>query len=339
MIEIQQINDLLNSPKNIVIVTHTGPDGDAIGSSMGMYHFLNNFGHQVKVIVPNAPPSFLSFLTQADAVLNFEENEEAGANLISSADLLFVLDFNTASRAKGMDTLLTNSAAVKLMIDHHLLPDFPADFSICDSKASSTAELVYRFISLLGKRDFIGKSIADGLYTGICADTGRFKYNITPEAFKIAAFLMEQGADIEFINEQIFDSFTENRLRFLGYCITQKLKVFPEFSTAIISVTNEDMELFQYKSGDMEGIVNYPLSISSVRFSALVKEDKDVTRLSLRSKGDFPVNEFAAKFFNGGGHKNAAGGSSTLSVEETVNKIIEKLPFYTDELSPTLFAV
>ncbi len=337
--DIENVKHLLIKHQNIVIVTHTGPDGDAIGSSMAMYHFLKSYGHLVNVIVPTSPPSFLSFLVKQESVLTFEDESEEGTRLLSNAGIIFILDFNTASRAKGMDLLLTNAKAIKIMIDHHLLPNFVVDYALCDSKASSTAELVFRFIHLLGEENRINQLIADGLYTGICSDTGRFKYNLNSDSFKVTAFLMERGAAVENINEALFDSFTETRLRFLGFCITEKLKVFSEYSTAIISISNAEMEHYQYKSGDMEGIVNYPLSINSVRFSILVKEDKDAVRLSLRSKGDFAANEFAALYFKGGGHKNAAGGSSNLTLDETVQKIIDLLPNYTDELSPTLFAV
>ncbi|OWY25936.1 bifunctional oligoribonuclease/PAP phosphatase NrnA [Sphingobacteriales bacterium UPWRP_1] len=337
--DIESIANLLNRPQKITIVTHTGPDGDAIGASMGLYHFLIGLRHSVKVIVPTAHAAYLQFLPHNEEILIFENEPDEGTRLLKDAGVIFALDFNTASRAKGMESLLTQSNAVKIMIDHHLLPDLKVDFALWDIKASSTAELVYRFIEMLGQKKRINHHIANCLYTGICSDTGRFKYNLSANAYRITAFLLEKGADVVKINDALFDNFSEDRLRLLGFCITEKLRIFPEYSTAVIWLSKEDLKRFNYKTGDLEGIVNYPLSIADVKFSAMLKETNEEVRLSFRSKGDFAVNEFAAKHYNGGGHKNAAGGNSGLSLSDTLKQFAELLPAYETELAPTIFAV
>ncbi|OWY24937.1 hypothetical protein B6N25_01305 [Sphingobacteriales bacterium TSM_CSS] len=337
--DIESIANLLSSPQKIAIVTHTAPDGDAIGASLGLYHFLLGLRHSAKVIVPTAHAHYLQFLPHNEEILIFESEPDEGARLLKDAGVIFALDFNTASRAKGMENLLTQSNAVKIMIDHHLLPDLKVDFALWDIKASSAAELVFRFIEMLGQKKRINHHIANCIYAGICSDTGRFKYNLSANAYRITAFLMEKGADVAKINDALFDNFSEDRLRLLGYCITEKLRIFPEYSTAVIWLSKEDLTRFNYKAGDMEGVVNYPLSITEIKFSVMLKETSEEVRLSFRSKGDFAVNEFAAKHFNGGGHKNAAGGSSGLSLTNTLKQLTELLPAYETELAPTIFAV
>ncbi|HRI27220.1 MAG TPA: bifunctional oligoribonuclease/PAP phosphatase NrnA, partial [Chitinophagales bacterium] len=331
--DIESVSNLLSSPQKVVIVTHTAPDGDAIGSSLGLYHFLGAFGHTVRVILPTELPEYLQFLPHSETALVYEKEPNECTMLLEEAEILFVLDFNSATRAKGMEQLLPNLKAVKIMIDHHLLPEIKVDYALWDTQACSTAELVYRFIERLGHKKQINHAVASCLYTGICSDTGRFKYNINPDALMIAAFLMERGASAEKINDALFDNFSEQRLRLLGYCLTEKLQVFGQYCTAIIALSSTELAQFNYKPGDLEGIVNYPLSLANVRFSVLIKEDNKDVRLSFRSKGDFAVNELASEHFSGGGHKNAAGGNSKLSLADTVQKLIRLLPAYERDLS------
>lgn len=337
--DIESISNLLSKPQKIVIVTHTGPDGDAIGSSLGLYHFLLTGLHSVSVIVPTTAPEYLQILPHNEEIVVFEDDPTKGSRLLQDADIIFMLDFNAASRAKGMENLLTQANAIKVMIDHHQAPVVEVDFAVWDTLACSTAELVFRFIDSLGLKKRINHVIASCLYMGICSDTGRFKYNLSADAYRITALLMEQGAEVDKINNALFDNFSESRLRFLGFCLTERLQIFSEYSTAIIALSKEDMERFKYKAGDLEGIVNYPLSIANIRFSALLKEAGNEVRLSLRSKGGFAVNEFSASHFKGGGHKNAAGGTSTLSLADTVKAFISLLPAYESELLPTISTI
>jgi bifunctional oligoribonuclease and PAP phosphatase NrnA len=333
MQDIQKIKELLSQPKRILITTHHKPDGDALGSSLGLYHFLLKQGHDVVVVSPSDYPVFLHWMPGNIAVINFMEEKEKALKLLANSEVIFCLDLNSLARLHELGDHVKNSPAIKIMIDHHLEPEGFDDHRIWNPDAAATCELVYDFIDLSGGSHLIDKVIATCLYTGILTDTGSFKYSATTaKIHRIAANLLEKGVDNSKIHDFIFDTSSENRLRFTGYCITNKMMVNQELKTAYISVAAAELEKYGIKTGDTEGLVNYPLSIGGIVFVALIIERGDVVKLSFRSKGEFPANEVAKKYFEGGGHLNAAGGRSELSLEETVQKFISVLPEYKELL-------
>ena len=332
--DIIEIKELLNSPKNIVITTHRNPDGDAMGSSLGLYHFLILKKHNVNVITPTEYPEFLHWLPGNDEVIDYSAEKAKAEELTKKADVIFCLDFNTLSRTDKLDYILSSSKAIKILIDHHQQPDNFADYKLSDVNASSTAELIFEFICMLNEQHSINKSIAICLYTGIMTDTGSFSYaSTTAKSHKIAALLIEAGADNGKIHESVFHNNSENRVRFLGYCLSNKLKILPGYKTAYMSVTKEELSKFNHKSGDTEGLVNYATTIDNIFFSALFIERKDIIKISFRSTNNFSVNEFARKHFDGGGHTKAAGGEFKGRVGEAVDKFLAVLPQYKEQLN------
>ena len=326
--------ELLSSPKNIVITTHRNPDGDAMGSSLGLYHFLLLKNHIVNVVTPTAYPAFLHWMPGDDQVIDHTAEKARAEELITNADVIFCLDFNALSRTYGLNTIIEKSKAVKILIDHHPQPEDFTDYTLSDVNACSTAELIFEFISMLDEQHSINKDIAICLFTGIMTDTGSFSHaSTTAKAHEIAAALIKAGADNGKIHDQVYHSNSEDRIRFLGYCLSEKLKVLPEYKTAYISINKEELEKYNYKRGDTEGLVNYATTINNICFSALFVERGNIIKMSFRSTNKFSVNEFARKYFNGGGHTNAAGGESRKSLDETVNKFIEVLPQYKDKLN------
>lgn len=330
MITTEAVEKTLNSPKQIVITSHHKPDGDALGSSLAMYHWLKSKGHNVRVIVPSDFPNFLDWMPGRDEVSIYPAQKEDSDLFIAHADIIFCLDFNGLARINLMEAAVRASAATKIMIDHHLDPEGFDDYRHWDSSASATAELVYGFITnLMGEPDAITAEIADCLYTGIMTDTGSFRYSNTSSAVhRIIADLIDRGARHWKIHEYIFNSATENRLKFLGYCLLERLEVLPEYNTALFSVSRDDLARFNVGTGDTEGLVNYALSLHGIRLAALIIDRGELVKLSLRSLGDFPSNEVCATHFNGGGHRNAAGGNSSASLEETVEQFKSILPIY-----------
>lgn len=327
MKSIDEIKLFLSVPRKIVITTHHKPDGDAMGSSLGLYNYLIQKNHHVQVISPTDYAFFLHWMPANNSVINFEEQKSKSAELIQNAEMIFCLDFNRLERINEVGNLVAQSSSKKIIIDHHLDPEEFADFKFCDDKASSTAELVYDFIVLLGNEKLINKDVASCLYTGLMTDTGSFRFPSTsPKVHRIVADLLSRGVNHSEIHELIFDTFSENRLRFFGYCFMEKMHTFSEFKTAIISVTAEELKRFKIGTGDTEGLVNFPLGLEGIQLAALIIDRTKVVKLSFRSKGDFPANEIAEKYFEGGGHKNAAGGKSNLSLEETVQKFLRILP-------------
>lgn len=334
MNDIDSVKSLLQSPKRIVLTTHTRPDGDAMGSSLALLHFLKEKGHDVALIAPTNYAVFLHFLPGDHEVIIYENHQKRCNKLVKNAEVLFILDYNAPKRAKPMDNSVRDSRATKILIDHHLEPEEGfGEYAFWNVKASSTCELVYDFIAEIGSTEDINKKIATCLYTGICTDTGRFKFNTTPKLYEIVADLVRKGININKIHTQVFDTFSEDRLRFLGFCLTERMMVFHEYNTAFIYVTERDFRMFNYQEGDKEGLVNYPLSLAGFRFAALITENDEMVKLSFRSKGNFSVNEFARKHFDGGGHKNAAGGLSRISLDDTIDKFIDLLPQYEKELT------
>lgn len=330
MLELAALTKLLAQPRKIVITTHHKPDGDAMGSSLGLYNYLIQQGHHAKVITPTDYPDFLAWMPGNEEVMIFTEHVAEAAVLVAEAELIFCLDFNTLSRINELGELVRMSSAVKIMIDHHLEPEDFDDYRHWDINACATAQLVYDLIvNQLGNKAMVNKDVATCLYTGIMTDSASFRLpNTTPEVHRIAADLIEAGAVNWHIHELVYSNSSENRLRFLGHCLSEKLEVLYEFNTALISVNKEELEKYDVITGDTEGIVNYALSITGIRLAAFIVERTDKVKLSLRSRGEFPANEICKKYFNGGGHRNAAGGTSTDSLEEVINQFKQILPEY-----------
>ena len=317
---------LLSSPKKIVITTHRGPDGDAMGSSLGLMHLLKQFRHNVHVITPNSYADFLHWMPGNEDVIVFEDNEEEAKQITENADLIFLLDFSHISRIADFADTVSNSNATKILIDHHQDPDMEiADIIFSDTTACSTAQLLYEVIDAMDLTNHINKEIAECLYVGIMTDTGSFKYSsTTAKTHHIIAELIATGAENAKIHDLIYDNSSANRMKLLGYCLNKKLLLYPENNSAVISLTAEELEQFNFKKGDTEGVVNDALAIKGIVFAVFIAEKDGMVKLSLRSKGNFKVNEIANKYFCGGGHMNASGGISEVSVNETI-KIVEKI--------------
>ncbi|TSJ43822.1 bifunctional oligoribonuclease/PAP phosphatase NrnA [Mucilaginibacter corticis] len=330
MLDITSLNNLLAHPKKIVITTHHKPDGDAMGSSLGLYNYLIQQGHHTTVITPTDYPDFLSWMPGNAEVIIYTEKTDQSAALIADADLIFCLDFNNLSRINEMGELVRTAKAYKIMIDHHLEPEDFDDYRHWDINACAAAQLVYSFIvDVLDNKKLINKDVATCLYTGIMTDSASFRLpNTTSAVHRVVADLIDAGAVNWRIHELVYNSASENRLRFLGHCLSNCLEVLPEFNTAIITVNKHDLEKYDVNTGDTEGIVNYALSIASIRLAAFIVERPDKVKLSLRSKGDFPANEICKLYFSGGGHRNAAGGVSSAPLQEVVNQLKLILPEY-----------
>ncbi len=323
----------LFSSENIVIITHHNPDGDALGSSLSLADTLLSLGKNVTSIAPSAFPDFLTWMKGAEKMLIGTEQMLQCREKLSSADMIFCLDFNAPKRVQTLSDLLSNSKAYKVLIDHHLEPDTAQfDTVISDIRPSSTSEIIWNIIEQLELLNYVSVEGAECIYAGIMTDTGSFSYSAqNPETYLIVAKLVELGIDPEKIHRLVYDTFTESRMKLLGFCLNERMKVIPEHSTAYIYLTKEDLKRFNYKVGDTEGIVNYTLSIGLVKFGALFTERDDKIRISFRSKGDFNVNQFSHEHFGGGGHKNASGGDSFISMLETLNRFESILNQY-DEL-------
>lgn len=334
MISISELKTLLASPLKIVITTHHKPDGDAMGSSLGLYAFLIQKGHHVSVITPTDYPDFLHWLPNNSDVIIFTEQQQKSVELVNEADLIFCCDFNTLSRINELGEYIRNAAAPKLMIDHHLEPEDFDSYRHWNINACAAAQLVYDFIkNELHEGELINKDVATCLYTGIMTDSGSFRFpSATSDVYRIAADLIDLGAEHWRIHQLVYDNASENRLRFLGHCLSNKLEIVRDFNTAIITVSAAELKQYEIMTGDTEGIVNYALSINGIKLAAFIIERTDRVKLSLRSTGDFPANEICKKYFEGGGHRNAAGGSSDLGLEDTISKFKSILPEYKTQL-------
>lgn len=331
----KEIFDLLENHKgaNVIITTHHKPDADAIGSSLGLYLFLSKMNLNVTVITPTDFAGFLHWMKGAKEIVNFEGNESTCDELTKNADFIICLDFNHLSRINEYGEMVANAKAKKILIDHHQFPQGFEDYTYWDDKASSTCELVYRWIKDVEKEQQIDQYIASCLYTGIMTDTGSFRFsNCSADTHQIVANLMHYGVDHVWIHDKIYDSFTEDRVKFIGYAISQKLEVLPEFHTAIITIDRDELKKYKIQTGDTEGLVNYGLSIEGIKFAILVIDRTKMVKMSFRSKGKFAANQFAMNHFNGGGHFNAAGGSSNLSFNETVTAVKDTLKLYQKQL-------
>ncbi len=330
MLELASLKELLVQPKHIVITTHHKPDGDAMGSSLGLYNYLIQKGHQVRVITPTDYPTFLQWLPNNPEVIIYTEKPEESQQLVATADLIFCLDFNWLSRINELGEFVRAAKAPKVMIDHHLEPEGFDDYRHWTINACATAQLVYDFIvNIMGECELINKDVATCLYTGIMTDSGSFRFpTTTAEVHHIVADLINLGAENSRIHQLVYDNFSESRLRFLGHCLLNKMEIFTEYNAALITVTKEELKQYQTTTGDTEGVVNYALSINGIRLAALIIERPDKVKLSLRSTGDFPANEICKKYFNGGGHRNAAGGFSEEKLETVVSQFKAILPEY-----------
>lgn len=330
---INAIELLLKEKKNVLIVSHHNPDGDAIGSMLGLCYALKYKGIEANLIIPNEIPESLSWLPGADQIIRFSKQKDVAKKVIANSQVIFALDFNDPERLEKMSGLFTESSATKILIDHHPSPKNCFNHVISDTNSSSTAELVYIFTTMLNHGIVTDVKGATCLFTGIMTDTGSFSYGCNnPRTFEVVGALVKQGVNIENVQQQVYNNFTEGRMRLVGYSLSNKLKVFPEYQTAFISLTRDELNSFNYKIGDTEGLVNYPLSIKGIIFSALFVENTDYIKVSLRSKGKFPANKICEKYFSGGGHMNAAGGKSFTSMEETEAKFVRILKEYKKDL-------
>ena len=324
---------LLNDVKSIVIIPHVNPDGDAIGSAIGLNNVLTNAGFDSTVIVPNDFPSYLNWLGSEKMPLIYEHSVERCHKIIDRADALFFLDFNDAKRLGKLEEYLNLNTKPVVLIDHHPDPMIETEYLFSDTNVSSTAELTFDFIEAIGLLDHLENSGANALLTGIIADTGSFSHNASrPDMYHIVGELIKRGADKEKINESLYNDFSEKRMRLLGFCLSEKMEVFPQFKTALIWLTADELKRFDFHSGDTEGFVNHLLSIKGIIFSAFFMEKKDHVKISFRSKGSFATNDFCAAHFNGGGHRNASGGETKLSMAEALSLFKELLPLYSERL-------
>ena len=323
----------IENADNIVIITHVGPDGDAMGASLGLWHFLMTIEKTPQVIVPTPFPNFLAWMPGANKTLVYKFDKEKADEHIQKADLIFLLDFNAASRMDKMADAVLAYKARKVMIDHHLQPENIANIIISYPEISSTSELIFRLICRMGHFSDINLGCAECIYTGMMTDTGGFTYNSNhEEIYSIIYELIKLGVDKDDIYRRVYNTFSADRMRLMGYCLYKKMKIYPEYQAALITLTQKELHEFNYDNGDAEGFVNIPLSIQGINFTVFMREDPDKIKVSLRSQGSFPTNKFAAEIFGGGGHLNASGGESYTSLDEAVRKFEEALPLYTEFL-------
>ncbi|WP_396145949.1 bifunctional oligoribonuclease/PAP phosphatase NrnA [Flavobacterium sp.] len=328
--DILAIQELLASPKKIAIIPHRSPDGDAMGSTLGLYHFLLKLNHQPVVIAPNEFPEFLAWLPSSETVLVYENDRVNCTKILNEAELVFTLDFNALHRTGEMEQVLSKLSAPMIMIDHHQLPDSYATFTYSDTSFGSTCEMIYNFIGYLNQKALIDKTIATCLYTGILTDSGGFRFpKTTGTTHRIVAEFIDLGVENTEIPNLLFDNNSYDRLQLLGRAL-QNMKVLFDKKTSYISLSQKELDEFKYVKGDTEGIVNYGLTIKGIVFAAIFIEhrDENIIKISFRSQGDFDVNQFARDHFSGGGHINAAGGKSYDSLANTIKKfeqIISKI--------------
>jgi len=331
------LKKLLDEKTDVLITTHYNPDGDALGSSLALYHFLLSQGIAAKVLIPNELPSFLQWMPGIEQAIIYTASPDFGNDLIASADLIFCMDYNALNRVKLFTDELRASDATRIIIDHHIQPENEFDLIFSVTGVSSTAELLYQIIDEAGFAESITKEMAECFFVGIMTDTGSFSFACNrPETFQIAANLIKTGLDVERVHRMVYDTYSESRMRLLGQCLGTNMKVLPEYATAYIWLTKEDLAKYDYQQGDTEGVVNYALSIQNVAVAALFTERGDRIRVSLRSKGEFSVNEFARDHFNGGGHRNAAGGDILKTMPEALAWFESLLPAYGAEIHNSL---
>jgi phosphoesterase RecJ-like protein len=334
MQNIPAFEEFLSVPRKVVIIPHFKPDADALGSALGFARYLAKKGHATTVVTPSDYPEFLAWMPgNADVKVFTKEKAKDFEQLILACDLVACVDFSSLNRINELGEFVRKSSARTVLIDHHLEPEKFADFEQWDVSAASTAELVYQLIGELGDEDKIDQDIANCLYAGLMTDTGSFRHsNTTKKVFETAASLVEHGADPASVSRLIYDTNSLERLRLMGFVLNERLNVIPEYRTAYIALRQEDLKKYSSQTGDTEGLVNFGLSVKNVKLAVLISERKENIKLSFRSLGDFSVNDFARKHFEGGGHKTAAGGQTNLTFDETVKKFLDLLPQYKNEL-------
>ena len=321
----------IDKADKIAIVVHVGPDGDAMGSSLALWHYLMTIDKEPVVVVPTAFPAFLAWMPGAENVLVHEKNPVQSEEALQNAELIFCLDFNVSNRLAKMEQAVLDATAPKIIVDHHLHPGNFAQITISYPEISSTSELIFRLICRMGDFSKINLGCAECIYTGMMTDTGAFTYNSNKqEIYTIIYELIRLGIDKDEIYRKVFNTSTADRLRLTGYCLYEKMKLYPEYNAALITLSKKELNQFNFQNGDTEGVVNMPLSIHGVDFSVFMREDTDKIKISLRSQGTFPANKFSADIFNGGGHLNAAGGESYTTLHEAIRKFEDALPDYKD---------
>ena len=332
---LNEIFPLLTEPKKIGITFHQKPDADAMGSGLGLYNFLIQFGHSITVISPTNWPAFLNWMPGAKKVFDFEMQKAQAVEALEKVDWLFCLDFNVLSRTKNMESVIESLGCIKILIDHHQQPQTDVfDYGLSDTNKSSTAEMVFDFIVNSGHEEKINSEVAECLYAGVMTDTGSFRFNSTSaDVHKMVAKLKERGLNHSQIHENLFDNFLEGRFRFFGNTLLNRMELFYEYNTALIAIPQKDLIKFNVKTGDTEGLVNFPLSIKGIKLAAIIIDRGDERKSSFRSKGGFDVNTFARKYFNGGGHFNAAGGKNKESLEEVIAKFKQAIKENQEQLT------
>lgn len=324
---------LVQNSANIVITNHKNPDGDAMGSALALSHILRNWGYPATVIVPNEYPKFLKWLPGDADVIVFEGHQDEAKELIESADLIFALDYNDLNRTGELEKPLSEATGKKVLIDHHQDPAGFADIAFSDVASCATAQLIYELVESLDLLDLIDTDVATCIYTGLVTDTGSFRYPSTSnKTHQVAAHLLELGVENGMVHRHLFDNKTETVLKMRGHVLSNNLVVLKEFKTAYITISRKEQEQYDTKPGDTEGLVNEALSIEGVVMAAFFKEDYNLIKISFRSVGTVPVNELSNAHFGGGGHRNAAGGSSKESLQKTVDRFLEVLPEFKEQL-------
>ena len=333
--DIKKTQHLMHESENVVITSHKNPDGDAVGSSLALYHYLVKMGKSVSVILPNAFPDFLNWLPGVEGVKLYSDNKQECDEVLNNADVMFSLDYNALHRTGDLASALESSSCPFIMIDHHQQPDDFASVMYSDTSMCSTCQMVYHFIESLNGVNQIDVDIATCIYTGIMTDTGSFRFRSTTSlTHRVISNLIDIGVDNALVHQMVYDNNSYNRLQLLGKALNN-LKVLKQYHTAYITLSAEDLKRFNAQKGDTEGVVNYALSLKGVKLAAIFKEDIDqgIVKMSFRSKGNFSVNLLAREHFNGGGHTNAAGGISELSLDKVLDKFISILPLYKQELT------
>lgn len=334
MENINELKAFLSLPRDIVIVSHRNPDGDAIGSSLALAAYLQKHHHSIKVVMPSEYPDFLSWMPHIDDMLIYDMEPEDTREAIEKAELVFCLDFNALDRIDKVGNIIANQQNLQIaMIDHHLEPEHFADYMLSDTTASSTSELIFDFIEMMGDTQMIDTKVGDAIFTGILTDTGSFKYSTSAKLFRTVAQLLDLGVDDYKLHDLVFNNMHVKQLRLLGHCLYNRMEILEEFNTGLITLTKDDYAEFDIKRGDTEGIVNYLLKMPNIKVAAFITEQPKITKISLRSKREFSVQEIAQKHFKGGGHKNASGGFSFQNLKSTVAKFKRILPEYKTELT------
>jgi phosphoesterase RecJ-like protein len=335
--KVEQIMRAINDANQIVITTHLSPDGDALGSSLALCHFLKREGKKVRIIVPNSFPYFLKWMKGAGEISVAEYNPEAARHILNHADLIFSLDYNIPKRVGLMASMLEESPALKILIDHHLFPGNGFNIVVSHPEISSTSELIFRLLFQANRYGEMSQAEAECIYCGMMTDTGGFTYNSSdPEIFEIISLLLRKEIDKDAIYSKVFHNYSAERFRLLGFTLSQRMEIYPDLHSALIWLSKEDQEQFRFNKGDTEGFVNYPLSIKGIIFSTFIREDDGLIKLSFRSQQTFPCNEFASDFFNGGGHLNASGGEYYGPLDKALEIYGEGLKKYEEILKRSM---